>query len=63
FCEELEASCVEVIDQDGIMTKDLALTIYGKEMKREHWVITDVYMDKVKEKLQSKLDATLRTKL
>jgi isocitrate dehydrogenase len=38
---------VEVINDDGVMTKDLAIAIYGKEMKREHWVITDVYMDKV----------------
>jgi isocitrate dehydrogenase len=30
------------------MTKDLALAIHGRDMKREHWVITDVYMDKVK---------------
>lgn len=44
---DLESACVEVIDQDGIMTKDLALAIHGKAMKREHWVITDVYMDAV----------------
>lgn len=30
------------------MTKDLALAIHGKGMKREHWVVTDVYMDAVK---------------
>lgn len=47
FCQALEAACVEVIDVDGIMTKDLALTIHGKNMKREHWVITDKYMDAV----------------
>ena len=47
FCEDLEAACVEVIDKDGIMTKDLALAIHGKDMKREHWVVTDVYMDAV----------------
>lgn len=47
FCQDLEAACVEVIDVDGIMTKDLALAIHGKDMKREHWVITDVYMDAV----------------
>jgi len=47
FCMSLEESCVEVIDKDGIMTKDLALAIHGKDMKREHWVITDVYMDAV----------------
>ncbi|KAH9934549.1 isocitrate dehydrogenase [Epithele typhae] len=55
FCRNLEAACVEVIDQDGIMTKDLALAIHGKDMKREHWVVTDVYMDKVNEKLKEKL--------
>jgi len=47
FCTSLEEACVEVIDKDGIMTKDLALAIHGKAMKREHWVITDVYMDAV----------------
>jgi isocitrate dehydrogenase len=55
FCENLEKACVEVIDEDGVMTKDLALAIYGKEMKREHWVITDDYMDAVNAKLQKKL--------
>ncbi|KAJ7737506.1 hypothetical protein B0H16DRAFT_1466148 [Mycena metata] len=30
-----EASCVEVIDKDGIMTKDVALAIHGGNMKRE----------------------------
>ncbi|KAJ7712125.1 isocitrate dehydrogenase [Mycena maculata] len=57
FCEALEAACVEVIDKDGVMTKDLALAIHGRDMKREHWVITDVYMDTVKAKLQKKLNA------
>lgn len=47
FCLDLEQACVEVIDADGIMTKDLALAIHGKAMKREHWVVTDVYMDAV----------------
>ncbi|KAJ7611802.1 hypothetical protein FB45DRAFT_1119265 [Roridomyces roridus] len=60
FCEALEQACVEVIDKDGVMTKDLALAIHGQNMKREHWVITDVYMDKVKAKLNSKLNATAK---
>ncbi|KAJ7490961.1 isocitrate dehydrogenase [Mycena latifolia] len=57
FCEDLEAACIEVIDKDGVMTKDLALAIHGKEMKREHWVVTDVYLDTVKAKLQKKMAA------
>lgn len=47
FCEDLEKACVEVIDEDGIMTKDLAIAIHGKNVKREHWVVTDAYMDAV----------------
>ena len=46
FVGALEKACVEVIDVDGVMTKDLALAIYGKDgMRREHWV---AYMDAVK---------------
>jgi len=55
FARALEASCVEVIDQDGVMTKDLALAIHGKNMTRGHWVTTSVYMDAVKAKLDVKL--------
>ncbi|KAF9492684.1 isocitrate dehydrogenase [Pleurotus eryngii] len=55
FCLDLEKACIEVIDEDGIMTKDLALAIHGKDMKREHWVVTDVYMDTVNAKLKEKL--------
>jgi hypothetical protein len=47
FCTDLEAACVQVIDVDGVMTKDLALAIHGRQMKREHWVVTDVYLDAV----------------
>jgi len=57
WCEDLEAACVEVIDVDGVMTKDLALSIHGKGLKREHWATTNVYMDAVKKKLDAKLRA------
>ncbi|KAF9653636.1 isocitrate dehydrogenase [Thelephora ganbajun] len=62
FSTSLEEACVEVIDKDGIMTKDLALAIHGKGMEREHWVVTDVYMDAVRDKLKSKLAAKESTK-
>ena len=48
FVQALEKACVEVIDVDGVMTKDLALAIHGKAMQCEYWVIADVYMDAVK---------------
>jgi isocitrate dehydrogenase len=31
FGKDLEACCVEAVDNDGIMTKDLALSIHGKK--------------------------------
>jgi isocitrate dehydrogenase len=47
FVQDLERACIEVIDVDGVMTKDLALAVYGKEMTREHWVTTSIYLDAV----------------
>jgi len=56
FATALEEACVECIDGDGIMTKDLAIAIHGvKGTKREHWVTTTVYMDAVNAKLKEKL--------
>lgn len=55
FAQKLEESCVETIDIDGIMTKDLALAMYGAKMTREHWVTTDVYMKTVEAKLKEKM--------
>lgn len=47
FAKSLEEACVEVIDVDGVMTKDLALAMKGKDMGRSDWVTTDEYMKKV----------------
>ena len=54
FAQDLEACCVEAIDQDGVMTKDLALAIHGKNMKREHYVTTEGFLDHVRESLEKK---------
>jgi isocitrate dehydrogenase len=58
FAKALEEACVEAIDVDGIMTKDLALAQYGAKMTREHWVTTDVYMKTVEAKLKEKLSGS-----
>ena len=42
FCISPEETCVEVTDKDGIMTKDIALTIHGKDTRRGDWAVTDV---------------------
>jgi isocitrate dehydrogenase len=54
WCETLEAVIVETIES-GFMTKDLALCIHEKNMKREHWLNTEQFLDKVAENLRAKL--------
>lgn len=37
------------------MTKDLALLVYGKEMKREHYLNTQEYILEIRRRLEAKL--------
>lgn len=55
FSKALETSCIETVDEDGIMTKDLALTIHGSNMKREHYVNTEEFLDAVAKRLTLKI--------
>ncbi|KAJ5197937.1 uncharacterized protein N7498_007054 [Penicillium cinerascens] len=57
FAEELERACVEVVNDEGIMTKDLALARGQKE--REAWVTTNEYMAAVERRLKSNLKSRL----
>jgi isocitrate dehydrogenase len=52
FADDLETATKLTVDEDGIMTKDLALTIHGKEMKREHYVTTTEFLEAVANKLK-----------
>ncbi|DAA79821.1 TPA_exp: Uncharacterized protein A8136_0594 [Trichophyton benhamiae CBS 112371] len=53
FAEQLERACVEVVDIEGIMTKDLALACGKKD--RESWVTTKEYLAAVERRLQKNL--------
>jgi len=44
FCKTLENVCIKSIE-NGQMTKDLALCIHGKNLKREHYIETIEYME------------------
>ena len=57
FAEELERACIDVVNEEGIMTKDLALACGRKE--REAWVTTREYMAAVERRLKSNLKARL----
>jgi len=54
FCQLLESTCIESIE-NGQMTKDLALCIHGKNMKREHYLETVEYMDTLGRNFAKKL--------
>ncbi|KAL5614731.1 hypothetical protein BROUX41_004826 [Berkeleyomyces rouxiae] len=51
FADALERACVETVDADGIMTKDLALAC-GKT-DRKDYVTTNEYMDAVENKFKT----------
>ncbi|GAA5977170.1 hypothetical protein JCM11641_003865 [Rhodosporidiobolus odoratus] len=57
FGKDLEACCVEAVDEHGVMTKDLALSIHGKAMTREHYVNTAEFLDHIREQLTKKFNA------
>ena len=54
FCETLEQVCIQTVES-GKMTKDLALLIHEKNLKREHYLSTQEFLDAIK----AKLDKTL----
>lgn len=57
FAEELEKACVDVVNEEGIMTKDLALSCGRKD--REAWVTTREYMAAVEKRLKANLRSRL----
>ncbi|CAG8794389.1 19813_t:CDS:10, partial [Racocetra persica] len=52
FSQDLERACVETIDVSGKMTKDLALTLHGNDLKREHYVTTDEFLGHISNNLK-----------
>jgi len=53
WAESLEKAVVEVVDEEGIMTKDLALACGKKD--REAWVTTGEFMEAVEWRLKRNL--------
>ncbi len=55
FAQTLEDVCVETVES-GKMTKDLALSIHGKDLKEEHYLTTEGFMNAVKSNLDAKMN-------
>jgi len=54
YCLLLEKSVIETCEA-GNLTKDLALCVHGEKMKREHWLTTKVFLEKIEETLKKNL--------
>jgi len=54
FAETLEQVCIETVES-GKMTKDLALIVYEKGLKPEHYLTTEGFLEALNINLQQKL--------
>jgi isocitrate dehydrogenase len=54
FCETLEKVCIETVE-NGIMTKDLAVCIHGRDTNDTHFVNTEDFLDALDRGLQAKM--------
>ena len=57
WAESLEKACIDTVDKDGIMTKDLAISCGKKD--RKDYVLTQEYLDAVERRLRKELTAKL----
>jgi len=55
FCQTLEDVCVKTVES-GRMTKDLALLIYGDELKQEHYLYTEDFLSELDKELYKRLN-------
>lgn len=54
FCEDLESVCIETVEA-GYMTKDLAVCIYGNEVRSDQYLNTEAFLDMLDSNLQKKM--------
>jgi isocitrate dehydrogenase len=55
FSNALEQVCIETVES-GKMTKDLALIVHGEDLKTEHYLTTEEFLEALDENLQKKLN-------
>lgn len=54
FAHTIEDVCIETVES-GKMTKDLALIVHGKDLKQEHYLTTEGFLNALDEGLKAKL--------
>lgn len=56
FSAALERACVGTVEQ-GLMTKDLAICVYGEKVSEKDYLTTDDFIRKIRENLERNLTA------
>jgi isocitrate dehydrogenase len=51
FAQKLEKVCIETVES-GKMTKDLALIIHGRDMKEEHYLTTEQFLEAIDQNMK-----------
>ena len=54
FAQKLEKVCIDTVES-GLMTKDLALIIHGKNLKTEDYLTTEAFLDALDQQLKKEL--------
>ena len=54
FCQTLENVCVDTVES-GVMTKDLALCIHGKDLNESYYVVTEEFLEALDNGLKAKM--------
>ena len=55
FCQKLEQVCIETVES-GLMTKDLAILVYGDKLTSENYLNTQDFLAALKRYLDEKLN-------
>lgn len=55
FCQKLEQVCIETVES-GLMTKDLAILVYGEKLTSENYLNTQDFLAALKRNLDEKLN-------
>lgn len=55
FAHTLEQVCIDTVES-GKMTKDLALSVYGDQLKKEHYLTTEAFMEELAMLLKSRME-------
>ncbi|MGM0376324.1 MAG: isocitrate dehydrogenase (NADP(+)) [Bacteroidota bacterium] len=56
FAQKLEQVCIDTVE-NGKMTKDLARAIHGKDMKEEHYLNTQAFLETLAANLKTKMES------